>query len=383
MKFSYANKTRIHFGQGQIKNITREIPTGAKVLITYGGGSIKKNGVYQQVIDALSEHQVLEFSGIEPNPSYETTMKAVELVKSEQVDFILAVGGGSVIDGSKFIAAAAHFEGEPWDILAKSAPVKSAVPLGVVLTLPATGSESNAFSVISKLATQDKLPFGSEHVHPLFAVLDPDVMKTLPQRQLTNGVVDAFVHIMEQYLTYNVDAKVQDRFSEGLLLTLVEEGPKLFSEPENDQARENVMWSATMALNGLIGSGVPQDWATHTLGHEITALYGLDHAQTLAIVLPRMMSEMRETKQEKLLQFAGRIWSITEGDNHEIINQAIEKTESFFKEMQMKTRFSEYDLGEEVVDAVVAQLERHEQIAIGEKQLVTLEHSKRVLAASL
>lgn len=383
MKFSYANKTRIHFGQGQIKNITREIPTGAKVLITYGGGSIKKNGVYQQVIDALSEHQVLEFSGIEPNPSYETTMKAVELVKSEQVDFILAVGGGSVIDGSKFIAAAAHFEGEPWDILAKSAPVKSAVPLGVVLTLPATGSESNAFSVISKLATQDKLPFGSEHVHPLFAVLDPDVMKTLPQRQLTNGVVDAFVHIMEQYLTYNVDAKVQDRFSEGLLLTLVEEGPKLFSEPENDQARENVMWSATMALNGLIGSGVPQDWATHTLGHEITALYGLDHAQTLAIVLPRMMSEMRETKQEKLLQFAGRIWSITEGDNDEIINQAIEKTESFFKEMQMKTRFSEYDLGEEVVDAVVAQLERHEQIAIGEKQLVTLEHSKRVLAASL
>ena len=277
------------------------------MLLAYGGGSIKNNGVYQQVCDALSDHQVVEFAGIEPNPSYETTMRAVELVKSEQVDFILAVGGGSVIDGCKFIAAAAKFDGEPWDILAKNAKVTDAVPLGVVLTLPATGSESNSFAVVSKLATKDKFAFGSPLVQPKFAILDPSVMASLPERQITNGIVDAFVHVMEQYLTYSVNAKVQDRFAEGILQTLIEEGPKMFAEPDSD-ARANVMWSATMALNGLIGAGVPQDWSTHGIGHEITALYGLDHAQTLAIILPRMMWEMREEKQEKLLQYAKRIW---------------------------------------------------------------------------
>lgn len=383
MKFSYANKTKIHFGQGQIKQLAREIPKSAKVLITYGGGSIKANGVYQQVIDALSNHTVVEFSGIEPNPSYETTMQAVELAKKEDIDFILAVGGGSVVDGSKFIAAAIQFEGEPWDILAKGAPVKSAVDLGVVLTLPATGSESNAFAVVSKKATQDKLPFGSEHVHPLFAILDPDVMKTLPQRQLTNGIVDAFVHTIEQYLTYKTNAKVQDRFAEGLLQTLIEDGPVLFEQPDNDSARENVMWSATMALNGLIGAGVPQDWSTHGIGHEITALYGLDHAQTLAIVLPRMMSEMRKSKEDKLLQYAERVWGITEGATDEKINLVIEKTEQFFHQVKMKTRFSEYDLDDSVVEPIVNQLERHGQNAMGESQLVTLEHSKRILLNSL
>lgn len=383
MKFSYANKTKIHFGQGQIKQLAREIPKSARVLITYGGGSIKANGVYQQVIDALSNHTVVEFSGIEPNPSYETTMQAVELAKKEDIDFILAVGGGSVVDGSKFIAAAIQFEGEPWDILAKGAPVKSAVDLGVVLTLPATGSESNAFAVVSKKATQDKLPFGSEHVHPLFAILDPDVMKTLPQRQLTNGIVDAFVHTIEQYLTYKTNAKVQDRFAEGLLQTLIEDGPVLFEQPDNDSARENVMWSATMALNGLIGAGVPQDWSTHGIGHEITALYGLDHAQTLAIVLPRMMSEMRKSKEDKLLQYAERVWGITEGATDEKINLVIEKTEQFFHQVKMKTRFSEYDLDDSVVEPIVNQLERHGQNAMGESQLVTLEHSKRILLNSL
>ena len=383
MKFSYANKTKIHFGQGQIKQLIREIPKAAKILVTYGSGSIKTNGIYQQVIDALSSHTVFEFSGIEPNPSYETTMQAVEFARKERIDFILAVGGGSVIDGSKFIAAAIHFDGEPWDILAKGAPVRSAVNLGVVLTLPATGSESNAFAVVSKKSTQDKLPFGSPHVHPLFAILDPDVMKTLPQRQLTNGIVDAFVHTIEQYLTYTTHAKVQDKFAEGILQTLIEEGPLLFEQPENDSARENVMWSATMALNGLIGAGVPQDWSTHGIGHEITALYGLDHAQTLAIVLPRMMSEMRESKKEKLLQYAERVWGLNQGETNEKIDEAIANTEQFFHKVKMKTRLSDYQLNKSVVEPIVNQLERHGQTAMGENQQVTLAHSRRVLLASL
>lgn len=382
LNFSYSNHTDIHFGQGQIAKLSKAIDKNNKVLLVYGGGSIKSNGIYQQVCDVLKEHQVIEFSGIEPNPSYETTMKAVELVKREEVNFILAVGGGSVIDGCKFIAAAADFEGEPWDILAKGAKVKSAVPLGIVLTLPATGSESNSFAVVSKLATQDKFAFGSPLVQPKFAILDPSVMRTLPSRQLTNGVVDAFVHIIEQYLTYDVNAKVQDRFSEGLLLTLIEEGPKLFEQPSDDTL-SNIMWSATMALNGLIGAGVPQDWSTHGIGHEITALYGLDHAQTLAIILPRMMWEMRKEKEGKLLQYASRIWQINEGDIESRIKRAIEKTEQFFQQVGMKTRFIDYQLGEEVVAALIAQLERHSQIAMGESKAVTLARSKAIIQASL
>jgi len=383
LNFSFSNKTRIHFGTQQIAQVSNEIPLDAKVLITYGGGSIKSNGVYDQVISALSEHTVFEFSGIEPNPSYETSMKAVALVKQESIDYILAVGGGSVIDASKFIAAAALFNGEPWDILSKGATVEAAIPLGAVLTLPATGSESNSGAVISKLSTKDKLPFLSAHVMPQFAVLDPSVMNSLPNRQLSNGIVDAFIHTTEQYLTYDVNGKLQDRFAEGILLTLIEEGPKLFTDEKTDDVNGNVMWSATQALNGLIGSGVPQDWATHMIGHEITATYKLDHAQTLAIVLPRMMWEMRETKQDKLLQYASRVWGINEGDTESRIKAVIEKTEQFFHSVQMKTRFSDYQLGEEVVDVIIEQLERHGMTQLGEKQLVTLQHSRNILTASL
>lgn len=383
LNFSFSNKTRIHFGDKQISQIANEIPLEAKVLITYGGGSIKKNGVYDQVISALSEHTLFEFSGIEPNPSYETSMKAVALVKQEGIDYILAVGGGSVIDASKFIAAAALFNGEPWDILAKGATVEAAIPVGAVLTLPATGSESNSGAVISKLATKDKLPFLSAHVMPQFAVLDPSVMNSLPTRQLSNGIVDAFIHTTEQYLTYDVNGKLQDRFAEGILLTLIEEGPKLFTDEKTDDVNGNVMWSATQALNGLIGSGVPQDWATHMIGHEITATYKLDHAQTLAIVLPRMMWEMRETKEAKLLQYASRVWNINEGDTETRIKAVIDKTEQFFHSVQMKTRFSDYQLGEEVVDVIIEQLSRHGMTNLGEKQLVTLQHSRNILAASL
>jgi len=381
--FSYSNNTRLHFGEQQITQIANEIPLTSRVLMIYGGGSIKNNGIYQQVTAALSDHTLFEFAGIEPNPSYETSMKAVELAKNEKIDFILAVGGGSVIDASKFIAAAIEFSGEPWDILAKGAAVSSAVPIGVVLTLPATGSESNSFSVISKQATKDKLPFASENVQPQFAVLDPNVMSSLPQRQLSNGIVDAFVHVVEQYLTYDVGAKVQDRYCEGLLLTLLEEGPKIFSADNSYTVQANIMWSATQALNGLIGVGVPQDWSTHMLGHEITALYQLDHAQTLAIVLPRMLWEMRESKQEKLLQYAERVFNITEGSTEQVIKQAIENTEHFFQSVKMPTKFSDYHLGEKEINQIVEQLERHGMTKLGEREAVTLERSKKVLMASI
>lgn len=383
MEFSFVNPTKIIFGQGQIASVQHEIPQSAKVLVIYGGGSIKQNGIYQQVTDALSGHQVFEFSGIEPNPSYETAMRAVAQIKEHNIDYLLAVGGGSVIDGTKFIAAAAKFDGEPWDILAKAAEVTDALPIGVVLTLPATGSESNSYSVVSKLDTNDKLPFASEKVQPKFAVLDAQVTKTLPERQLANGVVDAFVHVMEQYLTFDHGAKVQDRFAEGLLHTLIEDGPRVFAEPDNMMVRENLMWSATMALNGLIGAGVPQDWSTHMLGHEVTALYGLDNAQTLAIVLPRMMNAMRQQKEAKLLQYAERIWGITEQDKNLAIDQAIEKTEAFFHSVNMPTRLSDYQLDEKVADAVVEQLERHGMTELGESQQVTLDISRAVLKASV
>ncbi|MGO2290829.1 MAG: iron-containing alcohol dehydrogenase [Pseudoalteromonas sp.] len=383
LNFSFSNPTKIHFGEQQIAEIKQEIPKNSKVLVTYGGGSIKKNGIYEQVSDALSEHQWFEFAGIEPNPSYQTCMKAVALVKEKQIDYILAVGGGSVIDGSKFIAAAANFDGEPWDILAKGAEIKSAIALGVVLTLPATGSESNKMSVISNLETDSKLPFGSPFVQPQFAVLDPAVTYSLPKRQVANGIVDAFVHTMEQYLTYDVGGKLQDRFAEGILMTLIEEGPKTFSEPDNYQVRANVMWSATMALNGLIGAGVPQDWATHMLGHEMTAVYGLDHAQTLAIVLPRMMLEQQETKRDKILQYAERVLGLDITDENEAIKQAVVATEAFFHSVNMPTRLSDYNLGEEVADKIVSQLERHGMTALGEREQVTIDKSRKILLASV
>ncbi|WP_263772288.1 alcohol dehydrogenase [Propionivibrio soli] len=376
--FTFYNPTRILFGAGRIADVAREVPAGARVLITYGGGSVVKTGTLDEVKAALSGFTVLEFGGIEPNPTYETLMKAVELARKEKVDFLLAVGGGSVIDGTKFIAGAIPFDGEPWDILAKRARITSAVPFGSVLTLPATGSEMNSGAVITKRATNDKLAFFSNLLYPRFSVLDPTKTYTLPARQVSNGVVDAFVHVVEQYLTYPADAKVQDRFAEGLLLTLIEEGPKALREPENYAVRANLMWTATLALNGLIGVGVPTDWATHMLGHEITALHGLDHAQTLAIVLPAMLQVRREEKQAKLLQYAERVWGLTQGDEKARIDEAIARTRQFFESVQVKTRLSDYGIGKDAVPPLVAQLERHGMKALGEHQNLTLEGSRQV-----
>ncbi|WNN46632.1 MULTISPECIES: alcohol dehydrogenase [Winslowiella] len=377
--FTLHTPTRILFGQGQIAHLSKEIPVGSKVLITFGGGSVKKTGVMDQVYSALKDFDVQEFGGIEPNPSYETLMKAVEVVKAQKIDFLLAVGGGSVLDGTKFIAAAAFYGEEPWNILkTRGADIQQALPMGSVLTLPATGSESNSGAVITRRATGDKQAFSSPFVQPLFAVLDPVYTYTLPERQIANGVVDAFVHTIEQYLTYPVDAKVQDRFAEGLLLTLIEEGPKALKEPENYAVRANVMWSATMALNGLIGAGVPQDWATHMLGHELTAMHGIDHAQTLAIVLPSLMNIKREQKRGKLLQYAERVWGFKEGNEEQRIDLAITATREFFEAMGIPTRMKDYQLDGSSIPALLAKLEEKGLTQLGEHKDITLEVSRQI-----
>ena len=378
--FDFYNPTQVLFGKGQIASLAKVVPSNAKILLLYGGGSIKKNCVYDQVKLALAANQVLEFAGIEPNPKYETLMRAVALVKQEKIDFLLAVGGGSVVDGTKFVAAAAQFEAgsDPWQILEKwGSNVKSALPFGCVITLPATGSETNAAAVVTR--DQAKRSFMSRHVFPKFAVLDPCTTISLPLRQVGNGVVDSFVHIIEQYLTYPSDAPVQDRMAEGLLLTLLEEGPKVLLEPENYAVRANLMWAASLALNGQLGLGVPQDWATHMLGHELTALYGLDHAQTLAIVLPNMWRVRKDKKRAKLLQFAERVWQIKDGDEDQRIEQAIQRTEQFFQQMGVKTRLQDYGLGEQHIDAVIAALQQHKMIALGEQRDVNLAVSRQVL----
>lgn len=381
--FAFHNPVKILFGKGQIANLPSEIPADAKILLTYGGGSIKTNGVYDQVKTALSGRTVFEFGGIEPNPHLETLMKAVDLVRTENIDFLLAVGGGSVLDGTKFIAAAVPFVGDPWDILAKKAPITAALPLGTILTLPATGSEMNGASVITKWETREKLAFINPLVLPRFSVLDPETTFSLPPRQIGNGIVDAFTHVMEQYLTYPVNAPLQDRMAESILKTLIEVGPKTLANPTDYEARANLMWCATMALNGLIGVGVPQDWATHMIGHELTALHGLDHAQTLAIVLPSLMQFKQAAKREKLLQYAERVWEITEGDEEQRISTAIAKTKTFFESIGVSTRLSTYGINVKDIPAVSEHLEARGAIALGEHQDIGSAEVQQILALSI
>jgi len=341
--FEFFNPVKIIFGKDQLGKLAQHIPLEKKVLMIYGGGSILKNGVHTAIQQALKGYTVIEFNGIEPNPRYETAMKAVELIKAEKIEFLLAVGGGSVIDATKFIAAAALFtEGDPWDLLAKRKPVKAALPFGAVLTLPATGSEMNSGFVMTRESTHEKFACSSQLTFPLFSFLLPDAAATLPKRQVANGVVDAFMHTMEQYMTYPANAPLQDRFAESILQTLIEEGPKAYANPADYEAMSNLMWSATMALNGLIGSGVPQDWAVHMMGHELTASFGIDHARTLAIIAPSHYKYNFESKKEKLAQYGERVWKITTGSSDEKARAAIEKTEAFFNSLGVDTKLSKY-----------------------------------------
>ncbi|MEN2401359.1 iron-containing alcohol dehydrogenase [Flavobacterium sp. MC2016-06] len=383
LNFELYNPTNLIFGKGQIEKLSTLVPKDAKILLAYGGGSIFKNGVHEQVIKNLKGFDIVEFGGIEPNPHFETLMKAVEVIKAEKIDFILAVGGGSVIDGVKFISAAVNFDGNPIDILQKRILIKeNAVPFGTVLTLPATGSEMNSGSVVTIKATQEKLAFGGSALFPKFSICDPTVITSLPKRQIQNGVVDAYTHVMEQYLTYPHEGYLQDRIAEGILQTLIEVGPKVVEDPADYALASNFMWSCTMALNGLIQKGVPSDWATHMIGHELTALYGIDHARTLAIIGPSLYHIMFETKKEKLAQYGRRIFNLS-GSDDEVAKEAINKTVEFFHTMGMDTKLSQYtDDYSKTADFIVNRFEERGWKGLGENQLVTLDKVKSIVEMS-
>lgn len=381
--FSFHNPTTILFGKDQIKKIDQYVPADAKVLITYGGGSAKRNGVIDRVKSALGHRQVLEFGGIEPNPHYETLMKAVEVVRAEGITFLMAVGGGSVIDGTKFISLATFYPKDATDLLyygfrdITPDVVPQVIPIGTVLTLPATGSEMNNGGVISY--NKAKYAVKSERVFPLFSVLEPEVTFTLPPTQVANGIADAFVHTVEQYLTFPVDARVQDRWAEGILQTLIEVGKINVDEPTNYDARANMVWAATMALNGIIGVGVPQDWATHMIGHELTAMFGIDHGKTLSIVYPSLLEVLKAQKFAKLLQYAERVWGIKEGTDAEKVDNAIAKTAEFFQSLGIKIHLSEYGVTFEQINDIVAQLEAHGMVKLSETGAITPDVARTIL----
>jgi NADP-dependent alcohol dehydrogenase len=378
--FTYFNPTRIQFGRGQIASIDKELPAGARVLLLAGQGSIRSNGVLAQAQKALGNRRVVEFFGVEANPDYDTLLKAVEIFRSEKLDWILAIGGGSVLDGAKFVAAAVPYSGDPWEILlTRGDKLTSAIPIGAILTLPGTGSEANGASVISRRAIKEKLAFISPLVFPRFSVLDPETTMTLPERQIANGVGDAFTHVIEQYLTFPANAAIQDRFAESVMRVLIDEGPKSVKDPSNYDARANVVWAATWALNGAIGAGVPQDWASHMIGHELTALHGIDHARTLAVVVPSLMNVQRATKGAKILQFGERVWGIRNGTEDERINQAIAMTRAFYETLGLKTRLEDYDVKPSVGAEVARRLEARGAIALGERGDITPSLVERIL----
>ena len=376
MKFSYVNPTLIQFGQQQIAALTDLIAKDQKVLVVYGGGSIKKNGVYDEVAAALEGFDWVEFSGVGANPTIEVLDQAVKICKEQDIDFVLGVGGGSVIDGVKYIAASAVYDGEGWDIPTGKHTITSALPIGAVLTLPATGSESNQNSVVSKEATKQKLPFASPEVLPKFAIMDPDVMKTLPQRQLVNGLVDAWVHTCEQYLTFPEGALVQEGYAEALLKALKTLGDNF--ENQDDAWRANLMWAANQALNGLIGSGVSQDWATHMIGHELTAAYGVDHARSLAIVQPSLLRNQFAVKKAKLEQMGKNVFGLAQTDD--LAEQTIQAIEAFYHSLEVATQLTEHgDDKAAAIDNIIGKLEAHGMVALGENQAITLKESREIL----
>ncbi|MBQ9213470.1 MAG: iron-containing alcohol dehydrogenase [Bacteroidales bacterium] len=381
--FEFQNPTKIIFGKGSIAKLSENLYKGEKIMMTYGGGSIKNNGVYDQVKKALEGFNVIEFGGIEANPDYDTLMKAVKICREEGVGFLLAVGGGSVIDGTKFIAAAVDYKGDEWEILTKKQVPEECLPLATVLTMPATGSEMNSNAVISRRAIKEKLDFGSDKVFPVFSILDPEVVYSIPKRQKANGLADSYIHVIEQYLTDDIDTPVQDRWAEGVLKTIIETAPKVLVENPDYNACANYMWSATCALNFFISPGVNQDWSTHMIGHELTAIYGLDHGVTLSIVLPGTMQVLRKEKKAKLLMYAKNVFNITEGSEDERIDKAISETEKFFQSLGIKTRLKDYNIGQEVAENICNRFTARGVNCLGEHGIVTIDKIKEILISRL
>ena len=385
--FDFYNPTHIVFGKDRLSELNALVPKDAKVLITYGGGSAVRSGLIDRIVAALGDRKVEQFGGIEPNPSLETCERAVAFIKEHGVDFVLAVGGGSVVDATKLIVMGATYDGPVIEVMKAGVPevpvemVPNPLPFGTVMTLPATGSEMNNGAVITY--GNGKFPVFSSLVFPKFSMLDPTLTFTLPEKQVKNGVIDTFVHTTEQYLTYPVDGRIQDRFSEGILKTMIEIGKETVENPENYDIRANHVWASTLALNGLIGAGVPQDWATHLIGHELTAVYHLDHGITLAIVLPALLEVKKADKLDKLAQYATRVWHITEGTKEEKADKAIAKTREFFESLGVSTHLKDYGLGAEAVDKIVKQLEDHGMTRLGEKGDVTPEVAREILTRAL
>lgn len=377
--FEFYCPTRIVFGKGAISELKNLIDRSKKILMLYGGGSIKQNGVYEQVKQALDGFNVVEFAGIEPNPTYETCMKAVELIKNEGIDFLLAVGGGSVLDGTKFIAAAAKFQGEPWDILSRNACVADAMPLASVITLPATGSEMNDNSVISRTSTQEKLCFSSEKVYPSFSIIDPETTYSLPTRQTLNGIVDTFVHVAEQYATYDTNTPLQDSWALGLLKTLIMEAPKVLENPKDYDARANIFWCATCGLNYWISVGCVQDWATHMIGHELTAFYNLDHGQTLAVVMPSLWRNQKTNKCAKLAKMGREVYGFSGSDDIKACEFAIEKTEEFFNSIGQKTKLADYNVDKNKAAKLVFERFKARGAVFGERGNLTPEVVQEII----
>ena len=378
--FVWYNPTKIVFGKNTIASLADLLPKSGVVLMVYGGGSIKSNGVYKQVMKALGKRKVVEFSGIEPNPRYETCMKAIDLGRKSKAAFVLAVGGGSVGDACKFIAAGILWKGrDPWEILSKGKEIKEALPLGCVLTLPATGTEANPNAVISRVSTNEKLSFASDKVRPVFSILDPETTYTLDKRQTANGIIDTYIHVCEQYLTYPVDACLQDRQAEAILSTLIEIGPALLKKPKDYNLRSNMMFAAYQGLDQHLGRGVPQDWATHMIGHELTAEYGLDHAVTLAIIQPGVWEFDKKRKADKLVQYAERVWGVKKGSKAAKIKAAIEKTEKFYRSLGVKTRLSEYKVKADTPAIIRKRLEARGNIGFGEYGDITTDKIEKIL----
>lgn len=385
LNFTFYNPTKIVFGQDTIGELANLVPQDAKVLVTYGGGSVEKFGTLAKVREALGERAYYEFGGIEPNPKYDTLMKAVAIVREKEVDFLLAVGGGSVMDGTKFISLAATYDGENaedlFDYDEVPVTVAKGIPLATVVTLPATGSEMNNGGVIS--SSRGKLAIFSPNNFPVFSILDPELTYTLPATQVANGIIDTFIHTVEQYVTIPAEGRFQDRTAEGILQTLIEIGPKTLADPTDYDARANLVWCATMALNGLIGAGVPQDWTTHMIGHELTNRFGIDHGKTLAILQPAIWQVRQEAKEAKLLQYAERVWGITEGTEAERIAAAICQTRAFFESLGVATYLEDYGVKAEHIDEIVAALEAHGMTALSETGEVTLKVSRKILEEAL
>ena len=379
--FEFHCPVKIIFGKDTIKKLKDEIPHDRKILITYGGGSIRKNGVLKQVKEALEGFEYSEFGGIEPNPKFETLMKAVEMVKDGGYNFLLAVGGGSVLDGTKFIAAASCFEGDPWDILIKGAPVNNALELADVITLPATGSEMNCGAVISRLSTKEKFAFMTPKIYPKFSIIDPQTTFSLPEKQTVNGIVDTYTHVMEQYATYDVNTPLQDEWALGIIKTLIEEAPKALRNPNDYDARANIFWCATCGLNYWISLGAVQDWATHMIGHELTALYGLDHGETLAIILPSLWHVMKKDKMNKLAKMAIEVFGANEFLPKSLLADiTIKRTEKFFNKIGRKTKLKEYGIDPLEAAQQIKQRFMERATVLGEKGNITPDVAYEIVA---